>query len=54
MINQISNLTVRTRVVLGYELVERLEVNVSDKERIRVVERLVLFSGFLYAIPMCI
>ena len=36
---------------LGYELVERLEVCMSDKERIRVVERLVLSSVFLYAIP---
>ena len=38
----------------GYELVERLEVYMSDKERIRVVKRLVLPSVFLYAIPTCI
>ena len=35
----------------GYELVERLEVCMSDKERIRVVERLILSFVFLYAIP---
>ena len=34
-----------------YELVEQLEVCMIDKERIRVVERLVLSSVFLYAIP---
>ena len=35
----------------GYELVERLEVCMSDKERIRVVERLVLSSVFFVRNP---
>ena len=31
---------------MGYGLVEHLEVSIRDKERIRVVERLVCFSVF--------
>ena len=36
--------------LFSYELVERLEVGISDKERIGAVERLVLPSVFLYIV----